>query len=99
MKLVCKTLEDKKGEDIVVFDVREKSSITDYYIVASGNSGPHLKALSEEVMHALKEKGEKCYRHGGVPEGGWMVLDYVDVIIHVFSAEAREFYAVEELWG
>lgn len=84
---------------MAVFDVHEKSSVTDYYIVVSGNSGPHLKALSEDVMHVLRDNGEKCYRHGGVPEGGWMVLDYVDVIIHIFSAEVREYYAVEELWG
>jgi ribosome-associated protein len=96
---VCTTLEDNKGENVAVFDVHDKSSITDYYVVVSGNSAPHLKALSEEVMHKLKEKGETCYRNGGVSEGGWLVLDYVDVIIHIFSTQAREYYAVEELWG
>ncbi len=97
--MVCKTLEDNKGENVAVFDVHDKSSITDFYVVVSGNSPPHLKALSEEVMHKLKEKGEKCYRDGGVAEGGWLVLDYVDVIIHIFSTQAREYYSVEELWG
>jgi len=95
---VREILEEKKAQDIVVLDVRAESTITDYYVVASGMSKPHLKALFGEVLHQLKQDGIQCYRRAGMPEGGWMVLDYVDVIIHIFQPEAREFYAIESLW-
>lgn len=80
-------------------DVRKRSSVTDYYVLATGTSAPHLKALYNGVEVALKEKGVLCYRKAGVPEGGWMVLDFVDVIVHIFTKEAREYYALEALWG
>lgn len=73
--------------------------MTDYYVIATGTSAPHLKALYNGVEIALKAEGAQCYRKAGIPEGGWMVLDYVDVIIHVFTKEAREYYAIESLWG
>jgi ribosome-associated protein len=66
--------------------------------VVSGMSKPHLKALYGEVQHQLKQEGIQCYRRAGMAEGGWMVLDYVDVVIHIFLPESREFYALEELW-
>jgi ribosome-associated protein len=91
-------LEDKKAQDIVVLDLRGQSSITDFYVVASGMSSPHIKALFGDIQHQLKQEGVMCYRRAGVPEGGWMVLDYFDVIIHIFEPEAREFYAIESLW-
>jgi ribosome-associated protein len=83
---------------MVAFDVREESAITDYYIVASGMSGPHVKALYGAVLHQLKQDHIPCYRRSGVADAGWMVLDYVDVIIHIFLPEAREFYDIESLW-
>jgi len=61
-------------------------------------SAPHLKALFGDIQHQLKKEGVMCYRSSGMPEGGWMVLDYVDVIIHIFDPEAREFYDIESLW-
>lgn len=73
--------------------------VTDYYLVASGSSAPHLKALVNEVLQELKHMGVPCYRKSGVPEAGWLVLDYLDVIIHVFLPETRRYYAVEELWA
>ena len=92
-------LRGKKGEDIALLDVRGMSGVTDYYLIVSGGSPPHLKALFREVMHELKQAGVPCYRKSGNPETGWMVLDYVDVIIHIFSPQARSYYAVEELWA
>jgi ribosome-associated protein len=80
-------------------DVRRRSSVTDYYVLATGTSAPHLKAMHNGVENALKAKGVPCYRKAGIPEGGWMVLDFVDVIVHIFSKEAREYYALETLWG
>jgi ribosome-associated protein len=68
-------------------------------LVVSGTSPPHLKAMFEAVQHELKVRGAWCYRKAGAPESGWMVLDYVDVVIHIFSPAARRYYAVEELWA
>jgi ribosome-associated protein len=74
------------------------SSVTDFYVVATGTSSPHLKALLSELQHRLKADGVASYRRSGAPESGWVVLDYVDTVIHVFAREAREYYAIESLW-
>jgi len=91
-------LDDKKAQDITIIDVRGTSTVTDYTIIASGMSAPHIRALYEEVQHQLKQEGVACYRRSGETEGGWMVLDYVNVIVHLFVPEMREFYALETLW-
>ena len=78
--------------------MREVSAVTDYYLLASGSSSPQLKAMFTDVQHALKEENVYCYRRTGTPESGWLVLDYVDVVIHIFAEEARKYYAIEELW-
>ena len=79
--------------------MRGVSEITDYVVIACGSSPPHLKALFEEVLHALKARKVRCYRRSGVPEGGWLVIDYIDAVIHIFSPESRRYYAIEELWA
>ena len=91
-------LQDKKGLDILLLDVRGLSAVTDYMLLVTGSSAPHLKALFDDVQHVLKTGGVSCYRRAGKPEGGWLVLDYVDVIIHILSPDARAYYAIEELW-
>ncbi len=91
-------LDDKKAMDLVVLDVRDRSSVTDWIVVASGMSKPHIKALYEDVLVRLKHEGTPCYRHNGEIEGGWVVLDYVHVVVHIFTAEAREYYQIEDLW-
>ena len=98
VKKVCAALESKKGGKIKLLDVRGVSGITDYFVIVSGSSSPHLKAMFEEVHYALKKDGVNCYRKTGNAESGWMVLDYVDVIVHILSAEAREYYGIETLW-
>jgi ribosome-associated protein len=85
-----KALEDAKGVDVKVYDVKGKSALTDYFIVATGAAAPHLKALAKALP--------KAYRTSGDPESGWIVSDYIDVVVHVFSAEARAYYALEKLW-
>ena len=92
-------LLDKKGENIALLDVRGISGVTDYYLIVSGGSPPHLKAMFRQVLEDLKEAGVPCYRKAGTPEAGWMVIDYVDVIIHIFLPEARSYYAIESLWA
>ena len=91
-KEIVKALEDAKGQDIKVYDVRGTSGLTDYFVVATGAAAPHLKAL-------VKALPKKAYRVSGDPESGWIVADYVDVIVHVFSPEARAYYALEKMWA
>ena len=91
-------LEDKKALDLAVLDVRERSTVTDWIVVASGMSKPHIKALYDDVLVRLKHEGVPCYRHNGEVDGGWVVLDYVHVVVHLFTAEVRAFYQIEDLW-
>ncbi len=95
---VAQIFADRKGFDISILDVREISSMTDLYLIVSGNSSPHLKALYDETQKELKKDGLLCYRKAGDPQGGWLILDYLNIVIHIFSKEAREYYAIEELW-
>lgn len=92
-----KALEEKKAEDLRVLDVQGSSGITDFLVLASGSSSAQLKAMAGEVQLKLKEQEVHCYRRSGGPESGWVVLDYVDAIIHIFSPEARAYYGIEEL--
>ena len=82
-----------------MLDVSGLSSITDYYVIATGNSAPHLKALSEGLQSALKKEGINSNGTSGTAESQWLVLDYLDVVVHLFSEEARAYYAIEELWS
>ncbi len=75
------------------------SSITDYYVICSGNNKPHIRALAQELNHALKQDGVRDYRHAGSPESEWIVCDYFDVVVHIFSGETRSYYDLERLWA
>ncbi len=100
LRLAAKTLDDKKAEELTILDVRGLSPVTDYYLIACGLSQPHLKALSEELQVSLKKQaGFHVYRRAGTPESEWMALDYVDVVVHLFSPQARSFYDLETLWA
>ena len=99
VKLLAKALEEKKGLDVKTYDVRGKSSFTDFFVVATGAAAPHLKALVAESQRAMRSVGIQGYRTSGDSESGWIVVDYIDVVVHVFSPEAREYYALEKLWA
>ena len=99
VEAVVKALEDRKGADVKVYDVRGKSSLADFFVVATGSAAPHLKALVAETQAAMKAAGVASYRTSGDPESGWIVVDYVDVVVHVFYPEARAYYALERLWA
>ena len=92
------TLDLHKAADIRAIDVREVSNLADYCVAATGTSAPHLKALLAHVQTRMRELGVKSYRKSGQPESGWMILDFVDVVIHLFAPEARAYYGVEKLW-
>ena len=96
---VAAALASKKAEDIRIFDVRGLSSVTDFYLVATGTSAPHLKSLITETQHRMKELGVTTFRKSGEPDSGWVAVDYVHVVAHVFSTEARAYYAIEKLWA
>ncbi len=79
--------------------MRGLSGVTDYYLVVTGRNAPHLKAMADELERALSRGGARCFRRAGAPESGWVVADYLDAVIHLFSADARSYYALEKLWG
>ena len=87
----AKALEDAKALDVKIYDVRGSSGLTDFFVLATGAAAPHLKALARVLP--------KAYRVSGDPESGWIVADFFDVVVHVFSAEARAYYALEKLWA
>ena len=98
VKLVVQALEDKKAVDVKTYDVRGVSGLCDAFVVATGTAAPHLKGLVAGVQQAMRTAGESSFRLSGDPECGWIVVDYVDVVVHVFSPEARAYYALERLW-
>jgi ribosome-associated protein len=101
LALLCRDLADnKKAEDIVVLDVREISSVTDYFVIASGTSEPHLRAIVDEIQDNLREDHEiRPKAVDGTLQAAWVVLDYFDVIVHVMRHDLRERYDLETLWG
>jgi len=80
-------------------DVRGLSSVTDYYVIATASNKPQLKALSGAIEESLENEGVRAYRVGGSPESEWVVVDYFDAVIHLFTANTREYYALEQLWS
>ncbi|HUR45250.1 MAG TPA: ribosome silencing factor [Candidatus Saccharimonadales bacterium] len=101
LALLCRDLaENRKGENIVVLDVHEVSSIADYFVMVSGTSEPHLRALSEEISDKLREEHDLRPKSiDGSLQTAWLVLDYFDVIVHIMKADVRERYDLEGLWG
>ncbi len=101
LALCCRELADqKKAEDIVILDVRKLSSVTDYFVLATGASDPHLRAIVEEITDKLQQQFNlrPCARDG-TWRTQWVVIDYFDVIVHVMRADTREHYSLESLWG
>lgn len=96
--LVTAALEDVKAKDIVTIDVRGKTSITDFMIIASGSSARQVKALAENVIEKAKEKGVRPVGSEGLDGGEWALIDLNDVVVHVMQVETREHYDLERLW-
>src|SRR5438105_6506801 len=101
LALLCRELADnKKAEDITILDVRELSSVTDYFVIASGTSEPHLRAIVDEIIDKLREAHQlRPKAVDGTLHTAWIVLDYFDVIVHVMRADVRDRYDLETLWG
>ena len=101
LALLCRKLaENKKAEHAVILDVRHLSSVTDYFVIVSGTSEPHLRAIANEVTDQLRAAHHLRPRAvDGDGRAAWQVLDYFDVIVHIMRADAREKYDLESLWG
>lgn len=92
-------LDERKARDIKLLSVRDKTVLTDYFVICSGNSNTQIKALSGEVEFKLGEKGITPLHIDGFDAGTWIAMDYAHVIVHIFNREQREFYKLEKLWG
>ena len=99
MKKIVKILDDKKGIDIKVLDIRELTTMADYFVICSGTSSPHIKALSDELDEKLSEEGIDFLGKEGFQTANWVLMDYDSVIVHIFNEETREFYSIENLWA
>ncbi|MFO1511594.1 MAG: ribosome silencing factor [Verrucomicrobiota bacterium] len=101
LALLCRDLADnKKAENLVVLDVSKLSSVTDYFVIVSGTSEPHLRAIVNEITDTLRDDhGVRPRTVDGTVHGAWVVLDFFDVIVHIMRADARERYDLEGLWG
>lgn len=98
---VVKGMSEKKGEDIAVIDLREiKNAIADFFVVCSGTSDPHTEAVADSVEEQVhKNMNENPYKREGFENKEWILLDYVDVVVHIFRTDKRSFYSLEKLWG
>ncbi len=98
-KLVVDALEDRKGVDVKILDVRGKSSFTDILVIAGGNSSRQVKALADSVVEMAKANGIQPLGVEGQTESSWVLVDLGDVVVHIMLPETRDFYNLEKLWG
>lgn len=98
LDIIIKTLDEKKAEDIKVIDLEARSSVADYFVIATGNSINQNKALIEYIEEDLEKNGYKILSKEGLREGNWILLDVGDIIVHIFTQSQREFYDIEDLW-
>jgi ribosome-associated protein len=98
-EIIIKTLDSNKALDIVTIDLKDKSSMADYMIIASGTSSRHIQSLSEQVLEKLKNNGVKDSKIEGKESGEWKLVDGIDLIVHIFHPEKRKFYELEKIWS
>jgi ribosome-associated protein len=98
-KIVAELILSKKGYDIKLIDLQKLSSIADYFVICSADSDTQVKAIADEVDKNLRDVGIKCHFKEGYDSLNWVLLDYFDVVVHIFRKESRTFYNLEKLWG
>lgn len=96
---VANTLDNIKGQDIVLLDLSNVSSFADYFVIATGDSKVHIRALADRVRETMAKKGARIGHTEGRESTNWILLDYNSIIVHLFSRSARKYYVIEELWG
>ena len=99
LRLVTAALADRKAIDPIVLDLRGLTAAADYFVIASGTSDTHVRGMAEHLMTALAPRGIEPHHVEGLTQGRWVLLDYVDFVVHIFHPELREFYQLERLWG
>ena len=98
-KIIIKTLDLNKAENIISIDLKDKSSMADYMIIASGTSSRHIQSLSEQVLEKLKDSGIQNSKIEGKESNEWKLVDGIDLIVHIFHPEKRKFYELEKMWS
>jgi ribosome-associated protein len=98
-KQSAQAADSKKGEDIIILDLKDVSTIADYFVILSAQSEPHLKAIRNEIEAKLKKLHVGVRGIDGFPQSQWIVMDLGDVLVHIFDKDLREFYSLEKLWG
>ena len=98
-KAICKAASDKKARDIVTMDMQGLMISPDYFVICSANTATQVRAIADNVEEKLAEAGKEMLHEEGHREGEWILLDFGDVVVHVFRQDAREFYALEQLWA
>ena len=98
-QIIIDTLDINKAQDIVSIELRDKSSMADYMIIASGTSSRHIQSLSEQVLEKLKNNGVKNSKIEGKDSSEWKLVDGIDLIVHIFHPEKRKFYELEKMWS
>lgn len=98
LNIIAQIIYDKKGFNILALDVKGISTICDYIIIAEGNVDRHIRAIANEIIEELKKLKEKPFNVEGLKESDWVVIDYLDIIVHLFKPGMREIYALEKLW-
>ncbi len=99
ISVIIDAIENKKGTEITVLDLRGISGLADYFVIATGSSEPNIKAIADEVDDKLAAAGENRIGIEGYSEAKWILLDYGDIIIHVFHKDTREFYSLDQMWN
>ena len=98
LQKIIKILDDKKGLDIKYLEIKDVTTITDYFVIASGTSSTHIKSLADNVEYELKQNGIYPNKVEGYETGTWILMDYGDVVVHIFTEQERQNYNIEKLW-
>lgn len=96
---IAELIFNKKGYDVRILDLKEVASFADYFVICSADSDTQVKAIADEVDKTLRDQGMKSWHKEGYKALNWVLLDYVDVVVHIFKKDMREFYNLEKLWG
>lgn len=96
---IAEVASDALASEILVLDIRELTTVADYFVICSADNPRQLRAMAEQIQRQLADEGVRADRREGVPESGWVVLDYGDVIAHLFTTDERAFYRLEEVWA
>ncbi len=99
VKIASEAMEDKKGEELKILDIREISSLADYFVLVNGKNKNQIQAMCEDVEEKLAKSGFLIKHKEGFESADWILMDYGDVVIHIFDRENREFYQLDKIWG